>query len=69
MNIDDETAVTDPVHILEWVKNMDNETYKIIIAKIAGLSSHTMDSTFDVECQDCQHKYKTAVDIDPVNFF
>jgi hypothetical protein len=69
VNIDDETAVTDPAHILEWVKNMDNETYKSIISKIAGLSSNTMDSTFDVECQDCQHKYKTVVDIDPVNFF
>lgn len=69
VTMDDEDPVTDPNHVLLWVQNMDNNTYKAIMNKITALSVAAMDSTFDVECDECQHKYKTSVDIDPVNFF
>jgi hypothetical protein len=65
----DEDDVTSPDFILGWVQNMNKETYKIIIAKIIELSNADMDNTFTVTCGKCDHEYKTAVEINPINFF
>jgi hypothetical protein len=65
----DEQPVVDPSFILAWVENMDKFTYRLIIAKIAELSKGTMDNNFDITCNECNHEYKTAVEINPVNFF
>ena len=65
----DEQPVENVEFIMDWVSNMDKETYKLLIAKIAELSNAEMDNTFNVTCEHCEHGYKTAVEINPVNFF
>lgn len=66
---DDEIVVTDYDHIFAWVENMDKETHHKIKAQLNDLSESHMNSNVQLECPKCKHKYKSIVDLNPVNFF
>lgn len=64
-----ETVVTNPEHIFQWVENMDSATYDKIHAGIDALSDPKIDERINVKCPECEHEYKMTVNLDPVNFF
>lgn len=63
------TEVTDHNHIFEWVKNMDNTMYKDISNRIEELNKDGLDKSVNVLCPNCNHNFKTDLEINPVNFF
>lgn len=56
-------------HIYEWVENMDSKTYEKVISRIRKLSDPRIDTDINLTCTDCQHEYKTKLELDPINFF
>lgn len=68
-NNDELIDVTDYDHILEWVKNMNNSTYKDIRNRITELNNDGLDKTVNIVCPDCNHSFTTDLEINPVNFF
>jgi len=65
----EETSVTNPDHIFEWVENMDSVTYEKIIERIRSLSDPQLDTSIHLKCGNCQHEYDTSVELNPMNFF
>lgn len=68
-NDENPLEITDYAHIKEWVKNMDNSTYKNISNRINELNNDGLDRTVNVVCPNCNHNFKTELEINPVNFF
>ena len=56
-------------HIYEWVENMDSKTYEKVISRIRKLSDPRIDTNINLTCTECQHEYKTKLELDPINFF
>jgi len=61
--------VSDPDHILDWVKNMDKNLYHKIVNKISELNDNNIQKTTDTKCPNCNTSYKTTMEVNPVNFF
>ena len=63
------TVVESQDHILEWVENMDSKTYDVVISKIRELSNPGLETNINITCANCDHEYKTNLELDPVSFF
>lgn len=68
---DEEVEVTNRDHIFEWVENMDRITHSKIKEKITELSNPHIDNLVSIKCtnKECNHEYKTPIDLNPANFF
>lgn len=56
-------------HIVEWTKNMDKDTHKIISDRISKLADSKMNSKINLKCGECGHEFTQEVELNPVNFF
>lgn len=61
--------VTDQDLILEWLKSITKDDYNNIKDCVENLSDNNIDTTFEASCQNCQHEWKTSIDLDIANFF
>ena len=55
--------------ILEWLKSITKEDYDVIRTVVESLSDNNIDTNFDATCIDCEHTWKTSIDLDIANFF
>lgn len=55
--------------ILEWLQTITKKDYDVIKLTVEGLSHSGLDTTFNANCQSCNHTWKTTVDLDIANFF
>lgn len=61
--------VTDQVHIVEFLKNCDKDTYLNIRDYHSRLKSSTELKPLDVKCIECSHEYKQPFTINASDFF
>ena len=62
-------TVTEKDHILEFLKNTDRGMFDTIRSKIVDLKSLSEVQPLEIECSNCQHKYKQGFTLDMTNFF
>lgn len=62
-------VISDKEMIKEWLQSITKSDYDKIKNKIEELSQSGLETAFNAECQSCQHKWKTGVDLDIANFF
>tara|TARA_B100001057_G_scaffold107451_1_gene105032 strand:- start:481 stop:1308 length:828 start_codon:yes stop_codon:yes gene_type:complete len=62
-------VISDKEMIKEWLQTITKKDYDKIKNKVEELSESGLETAFNAECQDCQHKWKTGVDLDVANFF
>lgn len=62
-------VISDKEMIKEWLQTITKGDYDKIKNKVEELSQSGLETAFNAECQDCQHKWKTGVDLDVANFF
>lgn len=55
--------------ILEWLQSITKKDYDVIKDVIDDLSKNPIDTKFNASCQECNHQWETAVDLDIANFF
>jgi hypothetical protein len=65
----DGVEVTERAHIDEYMANLDKKTYKAVDNLISSINSIGVRKDFDATCEKCEHKWKSTVDFNPVNFF
>ena len=69
-NITDGTdKEADSKKILEFISNNDAKFYKDLQVKINDISQSWQLPTFDVDCQECDNKYKAKINLDYSSFF
>lgn len=61
--------VTDKELIKEWLQNITRADYDAIKSKVEALSESGLETEFNANCQECNHNWKTGVDLDIANFF
>ena len=62
-------VISDKEMIKEWLQTITKKDYDKIKNKVEELSESGLETAFNAECQECQHKWKTGVDLDVANFF
>ncbi len=62
-------VISDKEMIKEWLQTITKGDYDKIKNKVEELSESGLETAFNAECQECQHKWKTGVDLDVANFF
>ena len=62
-------VISDKELIKEWLQTITKGDYDKIKNKVEELSESGLETAFNAECQECQHKWKTGVDLDVANFF
>jgi len=62
-------VISDKEMIKEWLQSITKGDYDKIKNKVEELSQSGLETAFNAECQSCQHKWKTGVDLDIANFF
>lgn len=62
-------VISDKEMIKEWLQTITKGDYDKIKNKVEELSQSGLETAFNAECQECQHKWKTGVDLDVANFF
>lgn len=62
-------VISDKEMIKEWLQSITKGDYDKIKNKVEELSQSGLETAFNAECQSCQHKWKTGVDLDVANFF
>ena len=61
--------ISDKEVIKEWLQNITRADYDVIKNKIEALSESGLETEFNASCQECNHNWKTGVDLDIANFF
>lgn len=61
--------ITDKELIKEWLQNITRADYDVIKSKVEALSESGLETQFNANCQECNHNWKTGVDLDIANFF
>ena len=61
--------VKDRDDINEWLHNVDRKMIEKIREKIAEINEIGIDKSKEVECEGCQHKWKTIIEFNPTDFF
>jgi len=61
--------ITDKELIKEWLQNITRADYDVIKNKVEALSESGLETQFNANCQECNHNWKTGVDLDIANFF
>jgi len=62
-------VISDKEMIKEWLQTITKGDYDKVKNKVEELSQSGLETAFNAECQECQHKWKTGVDLDVANFF
>jgi hypothetical protein len=62
-------VIEDKEMIKEWLQNITRADYDVIKNKIEALSESGLETEFNASCQECNHTWKTGVDLDIANFF
>ena len=62
-------AIVDKEMIKEWLQTITKKDYDLIKNKVEELSESGLETAFNAKCQECQHEWKTGVDLDIANFF
>lgn len=62
-------VISDKEMIKEWLQSITKGDYDKIKNKVEELSQSGLETAFNAECQSCQHKWKTGIDLDIANFF
>ena len=65
----DSEAVSDKDTIREWLQNITSSDYEQIKSKVDELSNDGVNNMFKVQCESCEHKWETEVELDVTNFF
>ena len=67
----DDTVVSNPEHILEFVTNADRQKYNIIRDRIVQLRKDAETKPLVIKCQnpECGKEYETPFTLDVANFF
>ena len=65
----DGESSSDTEVILEWLQSITKKDYDLIKDIIDDLSKSPIDTKFNATCQECNHQWETAVDLDIANFF
>lgn len=65
----DSEAVGDKDMIREWLKNITSKDYEEIKAKVEALSSDGVNNNFNVQCESCENRWETEIELDITNFF
>lgn len=63
------TEVTDRLHILEFVKNMNKVWSSKLQTRIEEINSMGMNRDIDAQCGKCKHAWKTKLEFNPATFF
>lgn len=61
--------IDDPIEIKDWVYNMDKSTYELISNNILKLSEVDIKTDVNITCPNCEHKYSTRIETNPMDFF
>jgi hypothetical protein len=61
--------VTEREHLIEFIQEMDQKVFKTISDNLSDINSCGVQKEFDATCEKCGHKWKTEIDLNPVNFF
>jgi|15BtaG_2_1085339.scaffolds.fasta_scaffold01038_8 phage FluMu protein Com len=62
--------ITDDAMIKEWLQTITKDDYDSLKDKVESLSKDTLDTdNLSAQCQECNHEWKTKVDLDVANFF
>ena len=56
-------------HLKEWTHNMTKEVYHLLVNRVKELSEPSVNNEINVDCQHCNHNFKTTMDMNPVSFF
>jgi DNA-directed RNA polymerase subunit M/transcription elongation factor TFIIS len=62
-------TIVDKDMIKEWLQTITKADYDKVKSKIEELSESGLETAFNAKCQECQHEWKTGVDLDIANFF
>lgn len=69
VNLPDGVEVTNPVHILDWVKNLDRASNERLDAELKRFGEYGITRTVEVKCEHCGETYKSDMLFDPTSFF
>ena len=61
--------VTEREHLIEFIREMDQKVFKTISETLSKINSTGVQKTFDATCEECDHTWKSEIDLNPVNFF
>ena len=67
--VSENKIVTDPAHILEFIKGINKSQADVIGAKIKELNKVGIDTTSNFICDSCSHTWSHQLDFDPLSFF
>ena len=69
ITMDDETVVTHPGFIDEFIRNTDRKTFKFIQDSITAIAEKIKTKPLPMVCPECQHNYEIPFTFDNANFF
>lgn len=61
--------VKEKEHLREFIREMDQRVFKSISDLLSKINSTGVRKEFDATCEECEHEWKTEIDLNPVNFF
>jgi len=64
-----DAMVTEPEHILEFVKNCPKPMFDAIRDRVVALRTQSDFKNLDIKCRECAHEYKQEFTLDLSNFF
>lgn len=65
----DNTTVTDPEHINEWLVSINKMQANAVIDAVNRLNAIGVARSVGVQCQGCGHEWEDALSFDPTSFF
>jgi hypothetical protein len=63
------TVVTDPKQIKEWIEVLTVSEYKAIRIKVEEISAIGVQKTMNAQCTECSHAWEVQIGVDPSSFF
>lgn len=65
----DDNEVTDRNTINEWLQTITKDDYDELRRHIEKMSESGINNKFNATCQNCNHEWKTDIELDMANFF
>lgn len=69
VKIPDGEQIEDSDTIGEWLNSINKADYDAIKEHVELISDSGITNEYDVNCQECNHAWKTSVELDNANFF
>jgi hypothetical protein len=69
VTLPDSTEVTEYVHILDWVRNLDRASNERLDTELKKFGEYGITRTLELTCDYCKQKYTTDMLFDPTSFF